>query len=117
MEHTIYQFYPGQEIITDWRYKSTVVSVLEDTYNDDFKVKLIVYKDWNQYKKRYDYHIAREFEVSGAMDLIRRCFESDGYECPHKSWLKIIKKYKVAFKYEYDKDGNIKILENEQEGK
>lgn len=116
MEHTIYRFYPGQEIITDWKYKSTVVSVLEDTYNDGMKVKLIVYKDWNQYRKFYDYHILREFEVSSLMDTIKIAYEN-GVPCPHNSWKEIIKKYKVAFKYIYDKDGNIKILENEQEGK
>ena len=111
MEYQIYKFYPGQKIITDFHceYSSEVVAIVPEVQKNGYVMNLIIYKDWNKYKKYYDYHCEREIPLSVRMKLIKEKIEDTedqeyidsckqfNLKIPKipKSYKKIIKLYKI----------------------
>lgn len=78
MKYIAYEFHPGMEIVADNKFTSFVVDVVPEIQPDGYEMNLIVYKDWNPYKKIWDYHVAREIELSTLMRLYKEEFEQDG---------------------------------------
>ena len=63
---------------------------------------LIVYKDWNKYKKCYDYHCEKEISLSFIMKLIKEKINNN--ENFNDCKIYIPKSYKsICSKYEIDR--------------
>ena len=77
MKYFAYKFWKGMEICTDRKYTSFVVDIVTEIQPSGEELNLIVYKDWNPYKEIWDYHIAREIELSFEMSLYKKEWESD----------------------------------------
>jgi hypothetical protein len=97
MEYSIYKFYPGQKIIADFycEYSSVIIAIIPEIQKDGHIMNLIVYKDWNKYKKYYDYHCEREILLSTRLRLIKEKIENGYKEDIPKSFNKIVKSYKI----------------------
>lgn len=88
MDYKIYKFYPKQKIIVNRKYSSEVVATISETQKDGYIMNLIIFKDWNKFKQRYDYHVMREIELSFMMELMTK-------EDLNASFKSITKKYEI----------------------
>ena len=97
MDYNIYKFYPGQKIITDFycEYSSEVVAVIPETQKNGYIMNIVVYKDWNKYKKYYDYHCEREIPLSCRMKLIKDKIKDKNMKDIPKSYINIVNSYKI----------------------
>lgn len=110
MEYQIYKFYPGQKIITDFHceYSSEVVAVVPEVQKNGYIMNLIIYKDWNKYKKYYDYHCEREISLSFRMKLIKEKVIDNDYRKFYQEYKVITKSMPKSYKkivnaYEIDR--------------
>ena len=96
MEWKIYEFKPGQEIILNRKYISYVVNTFTEKEKDNSETELVVYKDWNKHKQRWDYHVENTMLLSYQIDLYKRekLWLSD--YCPNKKrYKRICNNYKL----------------------
>jgi len=96
------------EIQVDRRYTSFVVEVVPEMQPSGEEMNLIVYKDWNPYKKIWDYHVDREINLSWLMK------EYKGYALDNFDWAKKIDpdmKKKIEKDYIEGPDGTKPLLD------
>lgn len=99
MEWKIYEFNPGQEIIINRNYISYVVNTIVEKQKDNSELELVIYKDWNKYKQRWDYHVQTIILLSFQVDLYKKEEIWKDSNCPNKKrYKKICDNYKVITK-------------------
>jgi hypothetical protein len=111
MQSPVYKFYPGQIIYVQRNveentlYKTHVVQVFEDIFPNDERVRIIVTRTYNNYKKRWYYTAYREIEASQLM-----YWHAKEY-CNHGSGIAgAIRKYEINYVWDYGKDGRLEVI-------
>lgn len=111
MQKPIYKFHPGQEVFVELDgTKSTVVAIVDDKFNDEFTLRLVVTKQWLPHRKMHSYKIYREYEASTMMYMLAREAQQDKDE----KILRVARKWEIDRVMNFDKKGNLVVVpENE----